>query len=386
MYSNKIEMLTIDGIYIYLRKSRSDDPALTVEEVLEKHEMRLQEWAQANFGAKIPEENILREVVSGETIDDRPEMLRLLSMIESPKVQAILIVEPQRLSRGDLEDAGRIIKFFRYSNTLICTPHDNFDMRDDRDREYFERELKRGNEYLEYQKQIMRAGRELSVKQGNFIGSIAPYGYKKIVVMGSTMANIHNLNIVNNLPCSYSKIDINLDNYLNKVKKYDIDQYNLVLKNKLKLMKLINEVNDSLRKIKKNKLCISHNDYKYLNMLWNKNDLYLLDFDACGMSLPSVALVEAAYALSLNHNQLDLRHYKLFLKSYLSIRNINEEEYDLGIKMAMNGKLQWLNYMISKTLKRRDSDMDEGIRYMINELVTFQNNKLKMMNAYLSRK
>lgn len=183
MYSNKIEMLTIDGIYIYLRKSRSDDPALTVEEVLEKHEMRLQEWAQTNFGAKIPEENILREVVSGETIDDRPEMLRLLSMIESPKVQAILIVEPQRLSRGDLEDAGRIIKLFRYSNTLVCTPNETFDMRDDRDREFFERELKRGNEFLEYQKKIMTRGRELSVKQGNFIGSIAPYGYEKTIVM-----------------------------------------------------------------------------------------------------------------------------------------------------------------------------------------------------------
>lgn len=182
MYSNKIEMLTIDGIYIYLRKSRSDDPALTVEEVLEKHEMRLQEWAQTNFGAKVPEENILREIVSGETIDDRPEMLRLLSMIESPKVQAILIVEPQRLSRGDLEDAGRIIKLFRYSNTLVCTPNETFDMRDDRDRDFFERELKRGNEFLEYQKKIMLRGREQSVKQGNFIGSIAPFGYKKIVV------------------------------------------------------------------------------------------------------------------------------------------------------------------------------------------------------------
>ncbi len=182
MYNNKIEILTIDGIYIYLRKSRSDDPALTVEEVLEKHEMRLQEWAQANFGAKIPEENILREIVSGETIDDRPEMLRLLAMIESPKVQAILIVEPQRLSRGDLEDAGRIIKLFRYSNTLVCTPNETFDMRDDRDREFFERELKRGNEFLEYQKKIMLRGREQSVKQGNFIGSIAPFGYKKTVV------------------------------------------------------------------------------------------------------------------------------------------------------------------------------------------------------------
>lgn len=183
MYNSKIEMLTIDGIYIYLRKSRSDDPALTVEEVLEKHEMRLQEWAKTNFGEKVPEENILREVVSGETIDDRPEMLRLLSMIESPKVQAILIVEPQRLSRGDLEDAGRIIKLFRYSNTLVCTPNETFDMRDDRDREFFERELKRGNEFLEYQKKIMARGREQSVKQGNFIGSIPPFGYEKIIVM-----------------------------------------------------------------------------------------------------------------------------------------------------------------------------------------------------------
>ena len=181
-YSTKLSF-TVNEIIIYLRKSRSDDPALTVEEVLEKHETRLQEWAVNNFGEKIPEENILREVVSGETIDDRPEMLRLLGMIESPKVQAILIVEPQRLSRGDLEDAGRIIKLFRYSNTLICTPSENFDMRDDRDREFFERELKRGNEFLEYQKRIMLRGREQSVKQGNFIGSIAPYGYKKIVVM-----------------------------------------------------------------------------------------------------------------------------------------------------------------------------------------------------------
>ena len=175
MHNNKLETLTVDGIYIYLRKSRSDDPSLTVEEVLEKHEARLQEWAMNNFGAKIPEENIMREVVSGETIDDRPEMIRLLAMIESPKVRAIAIREPQRLSRGDLMDAGRIIRLFRFSNTLICTPEETFDLRDERDREIFERELKRGNEFLEYQKKIMNRGREQSVKSGNFIGSIAPF-------------------------------------------------------------------------------------------------------------------------------------------------------------------------------------------------------------------
>lgn len=182
-------------VIVYLRKSRSDDPALTVEEVLEKHEMRLQEWAQTNLGGQIPEENIFREVVSGETIDDRPEMLRLLALIESPKVQAVLIVEPQRLSRGDLEDAGRIIKLFRYTNTLICTPPITYDLRNEYDRDNFERELKRGNEFLEYQKKIMLRGREQSVKQGNFIGSIAPYGYKKIVVMEGKK-KCHTLEIV----------------------------------------------------------------------------------------------------------------------------------------------------------------------------------------------
>lgn len=182
LYNHKLEGITIEGIIIYLRKSRSDDPLLSVEEVLERHEARLQEWAERTFGAKVPEENILREVVSGETINDRPEMLRLLTMIESPKTKAILIVEPQRLSRGDLEDAGRIIKLFRYSNTLICTLNDVYDLRDERDRDFFERELKRGNEFLEYQKRIMNNGRLQSVSQGNYIGSIAPYGFDKIAV------------------------------------------------------------------------------------------------------------------------------------------------------------------------------------------------------------
>ena len=56
---------------MYLRKSRQDEPNETVEEVLKKHEIQLQEYALNNFKYKIPNEDIYREVVSGETIDDR---------------------------------------------------------------------------------------------------------------------------------------------------------------------------------------------------------------------------------------------------------------------------------------------------------------------------
>lgn len=175
--------LTKDEIIEYLRKSRSDDALLTVEEVLQKHEAILDEWAERNLGGKIPEENKYREVVSGETIDDRPEMKRVLQLIENPRIKGILVVEVQRLSRGDLEDAGRLIKLLRYTNTLVITPQKTYDLRDDYDRDFFERELKRGNEFLEYQKKIMNRGRLLSVQQGNFIGSVAPYGYDKDTVM-----------------------------------------------------------------------------------------------------------------------------------------------------------------------------------------------------------
>ena len=172
-----------DEVLEYLRKSRSDESTLTVEEVLSKHEAILSEWSVRNMDAIIPEENIYREVVSGETIDDRPEMIKLLKMIEDPRIRGVLVVEVQRLSRGDLEDAGRIIKIFRYTNTMIITPMKIYNLQDEYDRDMFERELKRGNEYLEYQKKIMNRGRLLSVSQGNYIGSVPHYGYDRTVVM-----------------------------------------------------------------------------------------------------------------------------------------------------------------------------------------------------------
>lgn len=181
-YFNIKEHIKPDEILVYLRKSRADDPLLSVEEVLQKHETILDEFCERTFGEKISENNKFREIVSGETIADRPEVQKVLRLAESPKIKAILVVEVQRLSRGDLEDAGRLIKLLRYSETLVITPPKIYDLKDEYDRDSFERELKRGNEFLEYQKKIMNRGRLLSVSQGNFIGSIPPYGYDKIWV------------------------------------------------------------------------------------------------------------------------------------------------------------------------------------------------------------
>lgn len=182
-YSNPIDTIKPEEILIYLRKSRADDPMLSTEEVLSKHEALLDEWVEKNLPGRIPEENRYKEIVSGESIGDRPEFRKVLKLIESPSIKAVLVVEISRLGRPDTEEIGRITKIFRYTGCLVITPMRTFDITNEYDRDMFERELKRGNEYLEYTKKLLGRGRELSVKSGNYVCSKPVYGYDKTIVM-----------------------------------------------------------------------------------------------------------------------------------------------------------------------------------------------------------
>lgn len=182
-------VISEEAYIIYLRKSRSDNPDESVEEVLEKHEEMLQQIAERELGGRIPEEYIFREIVSGETIEERPELNKVLAMIENPAVKAVLVVDPQRLSRGDLEDCGKIVNAFRYSNTKVKTMQMEYDLQNKMHRKFFEQELMRGNDFLEYTKEILLRGRVASIQKGNYIGNIAPFGYDKIKIPdGHTLA------------------------------------------------------------------------------------------------------------------------------------------------------------------------------------------------------
>ena len=130
-----------DKYLMYLRKSRADGEHETVEEVLAKHYKILQDYAAAKLGETIPEDMIYREVVSGETIQDRPEIKKLLDRIQTEEVKGVLVVDPQRLSRGDLSDCGAIIRAFRYTDTLIVTPPKTYDLGDKFDRKFFEMDV-----------------------------------------------------------------------------------------------------------------------------------------------------------------------------------------------------------------------------------------------------
>ena len=91
-------MPKMDVYAIYLRKSQSDDPSESVEEVIKRHKDILTQHA-ARRGLYIGE--IYQEVVSGENIDARKEFQRLIKECYAGKYRGILVIEITRLSRGN---------------------------------------------------------------------------------------------------------------------------------------------------------------------------------------------------------------------------------------------------------------------------------------------
>lgn len=175
---HELAQIHVNQIIIYLRKSRAERNE-TVEEVLARHEKILQDYALQTFGEKIPEANIYREVVSGETLDERIEIKKVFERLENEPIKALLVVEPQRISRGRLTDCGRVIDILEYTDTWVVTVTKTYDLTNKYDRDLFEAQLTQGNKYLEYHKEIMDRGKNLSIREGKYVASTPPFGYDR---------------------------------------------------------------------------------------------------------------------------------------------------------------------------------------------------------------
>ena len=168
---------------IYLRKSRADIEAEAhgEGETLSRHKAALTELARKRglaVGA------IYEEIVSGETIAARPQMQRLLSEVGAGEWDGVLVMEIERLARGDTMDQGLVAQTFKYSGTKIITPIKTFDPANEFDEEYFEFGLFMARREFTTTNRRLARGREASAKEGKYIGSVAPYGYKKVKLDG----------------------------------------------------------------------------------------------------------------------------------------------------------------------------------------------------------
>lgn len=175
-HKNTTDLSTLKAA-VYLRKSRMEE-GLATDEVLAKHQKTLYDYAAAH-GIHILEE--YPEVVSGESLYTRPQMLRLLQDVEEGKYDAVLCMDLDRLSRGRMKDQGIVLDAFRESGTLIITPEKIYNLADEIDEEYAE--LKTFISRREYKiiTKRLRRGLQMSIQDGCYVAN-APYGYHKTVV------------------------------------------------------------------------------------------------------------------------------------------------------------------------------------------------------------
>lgn len=168
-----------DGIYaMYLRKSRADleAEARGQYETLSHHLQILTDLAN-RYDIHI--QKIYKEIVSGDSIQNRPEVQTLLREVSAGVYDGVLVTEISRLARGRTKDQGTVAEAFRESGTLIITPSKVYDPSDDADETFFDFELFMARQEYKYIKKRMQRGRQLSFQNGNWIFPHVPVGFRK---------------------------------------------------------------------------------------------------------------------------------------------------------------------------------------------------------------
>ncbi len=163
---------------MYLRKSRADLEleAMGEEETLARHKAMLEALA-AKHEIHPDQITIYHELVSGDSIDERPEMQRLLADVYAKTYKGVLVVEVERLARGNTKDQGEVADAFQASNTHIITPAKVYDPNNEFDQEYFEFGLFMSRREYKTIKRRLEAGKKQSVMEGNYILPQRVFGY-----------------------------------------------------------------------------------------------------------------------------------------------------------------------------------------------------------------
>lgn len=167
----------MNNVAIYLRKSRDEDNE-TRDVTLARHEKMLRDYCERN---DLIIKKIYKEVVSGESISARFEMQKLLIDVRAGLFDAVVVIELERLSRGNQADQAEILDVFKRTGTKIHTLTKIYDLASDNeiDEEFFEFGLFMSRrEYKVICRRLLR-GRMSALLEGYYTGSVLPFGFNK---------------------------------------------------------------------------------------------------------------------------------------------------------------------------------------------------------------
>lgn len=158
---------------MYLRKSRAEENE-PLEQTLARHRDALVKHA-AGHGVVVAA--AYEEVVSGDSLYGRPQMLRLLEELD--RYEAILCMDIDRLGRGTMRDQGIIFDAIRSAGVKIVTPAKTYDLADDMDDSLISFKALFAREEYKLIKGRLRRGLVRTLEEGCYLSN-APFGYRQI--------------------------------------------------------------------------------------------------------------------------------------------------------------------------------------------------------------
>ena len=173
----------LDRYLMYLRKSRldTDYEDVSVEETLSRHRQILDRFCRDK---KLNVVEVLEEVVSGESLAARPQMMRLLDLVSTGMYAGVVCMDIERLSRGSSMEAGYIMQVFQTNCCKIITPGKTYDLQNESDEQFTDMKFMFSRYELKTINKRLVRGRNQSASEGKFMGSMAPYGYRAYKLPG----------------------------------------------------------------------------------------------------------------------------------------------------------------------------------------------------------
>ncbi|WP_283154131.1 recombinase family protein [Guptibacillus hwajinpoensis] len=158
----------IKYVAIYLRKSRGD-----LEKDLTKHQQILTDIAEKSGW----QYRVYSEIGSAENIEFRPIMKELLLDISNKLFDGVLVMDVDRLGRGDKSDQAQIESTFKNSSTFLVTPQKVFNFHNESDAMLSDVQgMLARFEYIQIKKRLNQ-GKKAGAKFGNWTNGPPPFPY-----------------------------------------------------------------------------------------------------------------------------------------------------------------------------------------------------------------
>ena len=184
-----IEKIYIAGIYARLSQERKEDYRNKSNSLEMQEELCVKEADEKDIKVF----RIYKDYEYSGTNFKRPGFIEMMEDIRIGRINCIIVKDMSRFGREYLEISNYIEKVFPFLGVRFISINDNLDTKDGikSDKSY---EIAIKNIFNDlYAKDIskkVKASKEVKMKQGSFIGAMAPYGYKVNKIDGKRVLTV----------------------------------------------------------------------------------------------------------------------------------------------------------------------------------------------------